>query len=185
MHELLKSHNSQHFKTNKYLTEDSIVNFIATLQNKYNEFWKRKVESSNKLDFYRKFKYENKPEDYLDIIPIMDGKRHYTKFRTSNHKLAIEILRYKRPTVPREQRLCEFCDQSEIEDEYHMIFSCKIYADLRKTFYEKIRALLGIYPTNKDEFIETIFNTPNRLSVFYTSCFINKCFLRRNSLHQA
>ena len=68
----------------------------------------------------------------------------------------IETLRYKRPIVPREQRLCEFCNHNEIEEEYHMFFSCKIYADLRVTFLDKIRAILGIGPANKDEFTETI-----------------------------
>ena len=63
-----------------------------------------------------------------------------------------------------------------------MIFSCKIYADLRVTFLDKIRTILGICPANKDEFNKTIFNTSNRLAIIYTSSFINKCFLRRKSL---
>ena len=144
----LKSHISHRIKTTKYLT----------LKNKYTDFWNKKVESSTKLDFYRKFKYEHKAEDYFDILPTINRKRDYTKFRTSNHKLAIETLRYKRPIVPREQRLYEFCNHKEIEDEHHMIFSCKIYADLRVIFLDKICAILGICPANKDEFTETIFN---------------------------
>ena len=120
-----------------HLTEDSIVDFISTSKNKYIDFWKKKVESSTKLDLYGKFKYEHKAEDYmyLDIIPTINWKRDYTKFRTSNHKLTIETPRY--PIVLREQRLREFCKHNEIEDEYHMIFSCKLYADLRETFLEK------------------------------------------------
>ena len=182
LQDLLKSHNSNRIKTTKHLTEDNIVDFLSTLKNKYIDFWKKKVESSTKLDFYRKFKYEHKAEDYLDIIPTINGKRDYTRFRTSNHKLTIQTLRYKRPVVPREQRLCEFCNQNEIEDEYHMTFFCKIYADLRVTFLDTIRTVLGICPANKDEFTKTIFNTSNRLAIIYTSSFINKCFLRRKSL---
>ena len=185
LQDLLKSHNSNRIKTTKHLTEDNIVDFISALKNKYIDFRKKKVESSTKLDFYGKFKYEHKAEDYLDIIPTINGKRDYTKFRTSNHKLAMETLRFKRPVVPREQRLCEFCNQNEIEDEYHMIFSCKIYADLRVTFLDKLRTILGICPANKDEFTKTIFNTSNRLAIIYTSSFINKCFLRRKSLLKA
>ena len=183
LQDLLKSHNSNRIKTTKHLTEDNIVDFISALKNKYIDLWKKKVESSTKLDSYRKFKYEHKAEDYLDIIPTINGKRDYKIFRTSNHKLAIEALRYKRPVVPREQRLCEFCNQNEIEDEYHTIFSCKIYADLRVTFLvDKLRTILGICPANKDEFTKTIFNTSNPLAIIYTSSFINKCFLRRKSL---
>ena len=129
---------------------------------------RNKLNLQTKLDFYRKLKYEHKAEGYLDIIPKINGKRDYTKFRTSNHKLAIETLRYKRPVVPREQRLWEFCNQNEIEDEYHMIFSCKIYADLRVTFLDKLRTILGICPANKDEFTKTIFNSSNRLAIIYT-----------------
>ena len=169
-------------KTTKHLTEENIVDFISALKSKYIDFWRKKVEFSTKLDFYKKFKYEHKAEDYLDIIPTINGKRDYTKFRTSNHKLAIETLRYKRPVVPRDQRLCEFCNQNEIEDEYHTIFSCKIYADLRVTFLDKMRTVFGICPANKDELTRTIFNTSNRLAIIYTSSFINKCFLRRKLL---
>ena len=95
---------------------------------------------------------------------------------------AITNLRYKRPVVPREQRLWEFCNQNEIEDEYHMIFSCKIYADLRVNFLDKLRTILGICPANKDDFTKTIFNTSNRLAIIFTSSFINKYFLKRKSL---
>ena len=151
------------------------------LKNKYIDFLKKKVESSTKLDFYRKLKYEHKAEDYYDI-PTINGKRDYTKVRISNHKLAIDTLRYKIPIVPREQRLCEFCKHNKIDDKYHMTFSCKIHADLRVTFLDKIRAILGICPADKDELTETIFNTSNRLAIIYTSSFINKCFLRRKSL---
>ena len=159
LQDLLTSHNSNRIKTTKHLTEGNIVDFISTLKNKYIDFWKKKFESSTKLDFYRKFKYELRAEDYLDIILAINGKRDYTKFRTSNHKLAIETLRYKHPVVPREQRLCEFCNQNEIEDEYHMIFSCKIYADLRVTFLDKICTIPGISSANKDELILKLFLT--------------------------
>ena len=63
-----------------------------------------------------------------------------------------------------------------------MIFSCKVYADLRVTFLEKLRTILGICPANKVEFTKTIFNTSNCLAIIYTSSFIKKCFLRRKSL---
>ena len=57
LQDLLKSHNSNCIKTTKHLTEHNIVDFISTLKTKYIDFWKKKVESSTKLDFYRKFKY--------------------------------------------------------------------------------------------------------------------------------
>ena len=58
-------------------------------------------------------------------------------FQTSNHKLAVEILRYKRPVIQREQKFCEFCNRDEVEDENRIIFSCKTYKDIRETFFSK------------------------------------------------
>ena len=126
-----------------------------------------------------------KAEYYLEITPIINAKLDYTKFRTSNHKLAIETLRYTRPVIPREQRLCKCCDQSEIEDENHIIFVCKNYKDLRETFFQKIQTILDVNPTIRDDFIENVFNTSNRIAIMYTSNFIRKCFLRRKSLLQS
>ena len=48
-----------------------------------------------------------------------------------------------------------------------MIFSCKIYADLRVTFLDKIRTILGICPANKNDFTKTTFDTSNRLAIVY------------------
>ena len=180
----LTFYSSQRFRKPEYLTEYSIIEFISTLTNKYKEFWKKKIESSTKLDFYRKFKHDFKPEEYLDLTPVINAKSYYAKFRTSNHKLAVEILRYKRPVIPREQRFCEFCNRDEVEDENHIIFSCKTYKDIRETFFQKIRTLLNINPKFKDEFTEIIFNTSNRFVIIYTSNFISKCFIRRKSLLQ-
>ena len=180
----LNFYSLQHFRKPEYLTEDSISEFISTLTNKYKEFWKKKIESSTKLDFYRKFKHDFKAEEYLDLTPVINAKRDYAKFRTCNHKLAVEILRYKRPVIPREQRFCEFCNRDEVEDENHIIFSCKTYKDIRETFFQKIRSLLNINPKFKDEFTEILFNTSNRFVIIYTSNFISKCFIRRKSLLQ-
>ena len=133
----LSFYSSQRFRKSEYLTEDSIIEFISTLTNKYKEFWKKKIESSTKLDFYRKFKHDFKAEEYLDLTPVINAKRDYAKFRTSNHKLAVEILRYKRPVIPREQRFCEFCNRDEVEDENRVIFSCKTYKEIRRNVFSK------------------------------------------------
>ena len=98
----LTFYSSQRFRKPDYLTENSIIEFISTLTNKYKEFWEKKIESSTKLDFYRKFKHDFKAEE-----------------------------------ISREQRFCEFCNRDEVEDENHIIFSCKTYKDIRETFFSK------------------------------------------------
>ena len=182
---LLKLCCSEDVTNPKHFTEDSITTFISALTNKYKTFWRNKIETSTKLDFYRNFKHNYTTEAYLDFTPVLNTKRDYTKFRMSNHKLAVEKLRYTQPIVPREQRLCEFCDRNEIEDENHLLFSCNTYEDLRETYFNKMGTILNINPTVKDEFVKIVFNTSNRLAIVFTSNFISKCFLRRKSLLQS
>ena len=45
----------------------------------------------------------------------------------SSHKLNIETGRWNR--TPREQRLCNKCN--ELEDEFHFLFECKLYDSVR------------------------------------------------------
>ena len=42
--------------------------------------------------------------------------------------------RYK--SIPEEERLCTLCDMGVVEDEYHFVFYCPLYSDLRTTLFE-------------------------------------------------
>ena len=62
---------------------------------------------------------------------IDDRKRAViTRWRLSNHKLAIEIGRYKIPYVERNDRTCTLCNI--LEDEAHAIFFCPIFYGIRQ-----------------------------------------------------
>ncbi|THU77048.1 hypothetical protein K435DRAFT_591055, partial [Dendrothele bispora CBS 962.96] len=70
---------------------------------------------------------------YLKIITVPIHRRAYLRFITSNHMLAVEVLRYTdrryQPYVPREWRKCRLgCD--EVEDEVHAILCCEGDPDL-------------------------------------------------------
>ena len=99
---------------------------ILKLKIKYENFWLKKIESSTKLNFYRKFKQKFEAEDYLDILQSCNIKSSHAKFRTSNHSLAVETQRYRRPILPRNKRVCVFCNKNEVEDEFHILFGCEI-----------------------------------------------------------
>ena len=53
----------------------------------------------------------------------------------------IEIGRYK--NIPREFRLCKFCNLNSCETESHFLFYSSFYDVLRETLYTKV---LNIYP---------------------------------------
>ena len=72
------------------------------------------VENSKPF-LYNKLKNEIKLEDYLSTLNNFNSRKILTKFRISDHKLKIEIGRYKK--VPREQRMCKAC--KVLDDEKH------------------------------------------------------------------
>ena len=52
-----------------------------------------------------------------------------TRFRLSSHELHIERGRYE--NIPRDERICQCCNMSQIESEYHFLFVCPLYTELR------------------------------------------------------
>ena len=60
-------------------------------------------------------------EKYLDIRH--SKKNIITKFRLSAHWLPIERMRYCKPKIPRQQRICTFC-KIKIGTEYHALMEC-------------------------------------------------------------
>lgn len=84
-----------------------------------------------KLRTYSLIKYEIGREDYLTQIRNTKRRQMLSKFRLSNHKLMIEVGRHMKPKLPKEQRICQLCNQG-IEDEIHFLIECDSYKTLRK-----------------------------------------------------
>ena len=60
-------------------------------------------------------------ENYLVNLPWPIASV-IVKFRTVNHKLAIETGRYI--NINREFTYCELCNMNKLGDEYHLFFEC-------------------------------------------------------------
>ena len=92
---------------------------------------------SNKMRTYRKVKtIDNyRCEDYLHQVTNIRHRTTMTKLRLSNHRLAIETGRYKRPYKKPNERMCPLCKR-EAEDEKHFLVSCPVYQEKRKSVFE-------------------------------------------------
>ena len=64
-------------------------------------------------------------------------RKSISKLRLGILPLRLETARYIRPILPENQRLC-YCDSGEIESEYHAIFICVKYTNLRDAWLKKI-----------------------------------------------
>ena len=104
------------------------------LQDQYKQVWSTTVHESSKSVNYRIFKEIFEFEKYFDILDRNDCIT-LCKFRTSNHKLPIEVgIWYD---IDRSDRLCHLCDTESIGDEFHYLLECKSLNDTRKRLLDK------------------------------------------------
>ena len=92
---------------------------------------------TSKCKTYNYIKDKHGMEYYLNLnLNLKCLDEHHTnallKFRTSNHKLPIELGRYR--NIPREDRLCPFC--LEVGDEFHFIFKCSKFHAARHKYID-------------------------------------------------
>ena len=56
------------------------------------------------------------------------------KFRTLNHRLPIEVGRWR--NIIRENRICNLCNGRNLGDEFHYLFECPSLSNERKKYFE-------------------------------------------------
>ena len=80
--------------------------------------------TSSKLETYCLFKLDTSFESYLNTIILNKYKFALSRFRLSSHNLALETGRYY--NIPKENRICTFCNMNKIESEYHFFIGLPI-----------------------------------------------------------
>ena len=115
-------------------------NFCLSFKNRivdcFVQKWNNDILLCSVLCSYKHFKTVFAFENYLDIVP--KNLRYFlTKLRLSSHPLRIETGRYGRNRVDRHLRYCTLCDKNDIEDEYHFLFVCPAYNEIRKRFMNR------------------------------------------------
>ena len=135
--------------------------------------------NSGKLNFLRDMKDTYTIEKYLKINN-MKNRWALTKLRTSNHTLAIETGRWTK--TDRENRLCNQCTEHKVEDETHLIFECKKYADDRVSTFQFIKSQTNIdlfYEINRTQNLKLLFKSDSMSSLNALGKFIKESFKKR------
>ena len=66
-------------------------------------------------------------------------RKHLALTRLSNLPIRIETGRYERPRVEANLRVCQMgCNSLEMEDEFHILFTCSMYNNLRISWFCKL-----------------------------------------------
>ena len=165
-----------------------LTNLEKRLQDQYQQLFFAKIQdhkvkhgSDTKLRFYRLFKNSYSAEKYLSSVPSFKMRQIFSKFRISNHKLRIETGRYSQEKVS--ERTCQFCPSSVTEDEFHLLFTCNLYDDIRETLFSSISNTFPTFSSKTDkaraQFLMSVQN-PNLL--YCVASFLLECFARRDNL---
>lgn len=93
--------------------------------------WHQSLNESSKGRNYSLFKSEFSFEQYLNILP-RNKYLPLIKYRTANHFLPIEILRWQ--AVDISDRKCGLCEKQDIADEFHYLFTCEAFNESRQKY---------------------------------------------------
>ena len=120
-----------------------VQSIIRSLTDHFVQCWEYEKGKSSKLSFYHLHKTKFAREAYIDAIKGFSRRYNTTKLRISSHDLEIERGRYT--NTPRELRICNWCNISmgkkTIENEYHFLFECDLYATLRAKLITSLNSL--------------------------------------------
>ena len=134
----------------------------STMKLSYKKIWKSRIQETGKGKLFTAIKKNISFEPYLTLAQTRNERILITKLRTSDHDLEIERGRHHRPVVPRENRLCKFCNNNQIEDESHFIFECTQFEPQRSNFLQKC---YNLFPStkllNNQDLLQFIFMNPN------------------------
>ena len=150
---------------NSSLSRPSITVY-KNLRNQFLKFWTSALENSPKLEFYNLIKHEFRREKYLNINEFQ-LRSSLTKILISSHDLEIEKGRYT--NVPRDTRLCKYCNEilniNELEDEAHALNVCPLYSLARDKLSNLLNRDLTQSPTyTHDSSTNTTASITNTLS---------------------
>lgn len=104
------------------------------LQDQFLQTWNSQLDNSSKGRNYSLFKTDISCESY---ITVLNGHMLYTmlKFRTSNHKLPVEVGRWNNTDIS--DRKCNLCQLNDTGDEFHYLLICPFFQNERKVYIKQ------------------------------------------------
>ena len=104
-----------------------------------------------------------------------------SKIRLSAHELAIKKERYS--NITREERFCNICKNTMIEDEEYFLLHCPAYSELRATFVSKLQNSTnsGTHFNNTNKIKQ--WNSNSRQVIKITSSYILNCLDLRKCIY--
>ena len=101
--------------------------------------------------------------------------------RLSNLSIRIKTGRYERPKLNLNQRFCPSCnDRAALEDEFHLIFQCASYNEMRAIWLNKLKLPENFPLLENSEKLKIVLNKTENVKV--TGQFILDAFNYRSKI---
>ncbi len=110
-----------------------------------------------KLHIYVTFKDTYEVESYALSFMNRKHRSYLAQYQCGILPLEIENGRWQNKPV--EERMCKVCESGEVENEFHFIFSCTLYNNIRATFLQNIDNIIpNIKELNEASQIKTFIS---------------------------
>ena len=139
----------------------------------YIQEWRTHIHSSHVLILHNSIKEHVRLEPYLEnSVSTKILRSAFTKIRVSFHSLKIQTCRYERERIERQYRYCELCNNGDIEDDFHFIFICHHYKNLRMKYIKRFyRCRPSMYK------LIMYLNSSNKVEQYMLSKFLNEAYI--------
>jgi len=168
------------------LTKDNIKKFECNFrENRYSKCinsWYHNLRLFPKLDLYRYIKTDYRIAPHILYITNRNHQKALTRLRVSSHNLNIELGRHTRPTIPRDQRICGFCGEGEIDNEIHFLMECGFHSNEREILFTKIDHIVRLNDiSSTPEKVLAIMTSKDQLVLKPLGEFVFNAFKKRDS----
>lgn len=106
--------------------------FRTRIIDMYINNWRQDICSKSSLFLFKELKPDFERSEYINKMKCRSLRNILAKIRLSSHDLHIETGRHR--NIDRNDRKCTLCQCNDIEDEYHFILICPMYALLRNQY---------------------------------------------------
>ena len=107
-------------------------------KNLHLEHWRKETKTQSRLNCYLTLNREYKLAEYLYSVRDTKQRQILTKYRLSDHQLAVETGTYRQTWLPREERVCGHCSTGEVETETHFLLRCEKFSSLTNFYCREI-----------------------------------------------
>ena len=150
----------------------------AQLYQQYVTSWGIELVNKPKLRTYVKCKSMYETEHYISSDIPFKYRSILARLRCGILPLELEIGRYH--GIPESERVCKICKNGSIENEFHFLFQCAPYQNLRLAFFDNMQNKIEQFAAMD---FDSKFKVMMDKSVVYdTSKYVYDIFMLRQSI---